>query len=292
MPKRYYWLKLKDDFFSSKRIKKLRNMAGGDTYVIIYLKMQLMAMKTEGVLTWTGLEDSFADELALDLDEKPTDVEVTLYYLLNTGLAETQDNHRFFFPYAIENTGSEDASAQRVRDFRRRQALQSNQGALQSNTDVTRVKRECNVEKEIEKELEIEIEKDTPRVRERRDEQDDGFQAFWAAYPKKNGGDIREAYLEYCHVTEDLGVAPEELTKAASNMSGSVEPQEIRYLPNAAKWLRNRGWETPVAKKKPEGKPKQYTTAEEYKAPAKIDTALIERNKRLIESWGKKESES
>ena len=63
-------------------------------------------------------------------------------------------------------------------------------------------------------------------------------------------------------------------------------------MPNAAKWLRNRGWETPVAKKKPEGKPKQYTTAEEYKAPAKIDTALIERNKRLIESWGKKESES
>lgn len=69
--KRYYWLKLKEDFFSSRRIKKLRNMAGGDTYTIIYLKMQLLAMKTEGVLTWTGLEDNFADELALDLNEKP-----------------------------------------------------------------------------------------------------------------------------------------------------------------------------------------------------------------------------
>ena len=114
MSKRYYWLKLKDDFFSSKRIKKLRNMAGGDTYTIIYLKMQLLAMKTDGVLTWTGLEENFAEELALDLDEKPDDVEVTLIYLLKTGLAETQDNRSFFFPYAIENTGSEDASAQRV----------------------------------------------------------------------------------------------------------------------------------------------------------------------------------
>ena len=37
--KRYYWLKLKDDFFTSKRIKKLRAMAGGDTYLIIYLKL-------------------------------------------------------------------------------------------------------------------------------------------------------------------------------------------------------------------------------------------------------------
>ena len=33
--KRYYWLKLQDDFFKSKRIKKLRKIAGGDTYTII-----------------------------------------------------------------------------------------------------------------------------------------------------------------------------------------------------------------------------------------------------------------
>ena len=42
---RYYWLKLKDDFFTSKRIKKLRNLAGGDTLTIIYLKMQLKSIK-------------------------------------------------------------------------------------------------------------------------------------------------------------------------------------------------------------------------------------------------------
>ena len=58
--KRYYWLRLHHDFFDSKRIKKLRRMAGGDTYTIIYLKMQLLAMKTDGTLTWTGLEDDFA----------------------------------------------------------------------------------------------------------------------------------------------------------------------------------------------------------------------------------------
>ena len=157
--KRYYWLKLKDDFFTSKRIKKLRNMAGGDTYTIIYLKMQLLAMKSDGVIRWTGLEENFADELALDLDEKPDDVSVTLLYLLKTGLAETQDNISFFFPYAIENTGSEGASAQRVRDFRDRQALQCNADMLQSNACVTQVKQICNGEKEIEKDIEIDTEK-------------------------------------------------------------------------------------------------------------------------------------
>lgn len=37
--KRYYWLKLKNNWFNDKRIKKLRSVAGGDTYVIIYLKI-------------------------------------------------------------------------------------------------------------------------------------------------------------------------------------------------------------------------------------------------------------
>ena len=151
--KRYYWLKLKDDFFSSKRVKKLRRLAGGDTYLIIYLKMQLKALKTDGMLTWTGLEENFADELALDLDEEPDDVKVTLQFLLSCGLIETSDDVNFLLPYVSENTGSENASAQRVRDFRARKALQS-------NTDETQVKRIGNVEKEIEKEKELEIEKD------------------------------------------------------------------------------------------------------------------------------------
>lgn len=151
--KRYFWLKLYDDFFGSKRIKKLRKMAGGDTYLIIYLKMQLKAMKTGGVLRWSGLEDNFADELALDLDEEPDNVKVTLAYLLSCGLAETDDSISFFFPYAVNNTGSEGASAQRVRDFRSKQALQC-------NTAVTQVKQICNGEIEKEKEKDKESEKE------------------------------------------------------------------------------------------------------------------------------------
>ena len=143
--KRYYWLKLKDDFFESKRIKKLRKMAGGDTYTIIYLKMQLIAMKHDGILTWTGLEQSAAEELALDLDEEPDDVAVTLTYLLHCGLAETDDDINFFLPYAVENTGSEATSSIRSRECRARQK------ALQCNTTATALQQNCNGEKEIEK---------------------------------------------------------------------------------------------------------------------------------------------
>lgn len=116
--KRYYWLKLKEDFFGSKRIKKLRNMAGGDTYLIIYLKMQLKAMKTEGIIRYDHLEDNIAAELALDLDERTEDVAATLIYLTHCGLAEVSDSDQLFLPYAVENVGSEKSSAARVRECR------------------------------------------------------------------------------------------------------------------------------------------------------------------------------
>ena len=145
--KRYYWLRLHDDFFRSVRIKKLRKMAGGDTYVIIYLKMQLKSIKTDGVLTYKGYEQDFVDELALDLDEAPDDIRVTLAYLLSCGLAETDDNANFFLPFAVENTGSETASTQRWRDWKNRKVLES-------NTTPTLPQQIANVE--IEKEIEIE----------------------------------------------------------------------------------------------------------------------------------------
>ena len=150
--KRYFWLKLKEDFFGSKRIKKLRNMAGGDTYLIIYLKLQLKAMKTDGIIQFDHLEDNIMDELALDLDEKPDDVAATLIYLTHCGLAETSDQETFYFPYAVENVGSENSSAARVREYRKKQK------ALHCNTNETPVKRLCNGE--IEKEIEIEKEQE------------------------------------------------------------------------------------------------------------------------------------
>lgn len=156
MENRYYWLKFRSDFFDSKRIKKLRNMAGGDTYCIIYLKMQLKALKTDGILEFTGVEEEFADELALDLDERPDDVRVTLMFLLQYGLCECSDNVHYFLPWVAENTGSETASTLRSRDCRARKMLQCNKNATPVQQIATEVQQTCSVEKEKE----IEIERD------------------------------------------------------------------------------------------------------------------------------------
>ena len=147
MAKRYYWLKLKEDFFEQRVIKKLRKIAGGDTYTIIYLKLQLLAMKNDGKLVFENVEEDFASEMALELDEDIENVRVTLMYLEKNNLIETISDEEYFLPEVLAVTGSETASAIRVREHREKKK------ALQCNNNVITKKQECSVEKEKEKEI-------------------------------------------------------------------------------------------------------------------------------------------
>ena len=155
-PKRYFWLKLHKDFFQRKEIKRLRKIAGGDTYTIIYLKMLLRSIMSEGKLYFDGLEEDFAAEVALDLDESEENVQITITYLLNSGLLEMRSDDEYYLPDTKNSTGCETAVAARVRRHREKQK------ALHCNADVTQVKHLCNgeieIEKELDKEKDIEIE--------------------------------------------------------------------------------------------------------------------------------------
>lgn len=134
--KRYYWLKLKEDYFSSPKIKKLRKIAGGDTFTIIYLKMQLLSVKTEGIIQYEGIEPTFEEELALKLDEDIDNVALTLSYLISQSLVEQNEKKEYLFIEANNNIGSEGQSAERKRRFD-----EKNKQALLGNASVTQVKR-------------------------------------------------------------------------------------------------------------------------------------------------------
>lgn len=162
--KRYYWLKLQNDFFSRKEIKRLRRIAGGDTLTIIYLKMLCRSLKDNGKLYYDGLDNDFVSELAMDIDEDTENVQITVNYLIKTGLLEQIDEVEYTLKDAESNTGTETAVAARVRKHRERQK------ALQCNTDVTAVKQLGNVEIEKEKDKEIDKEIEEEKEEEKKEE--------------------------------------------------------------------------------------------------------------------------
>nr|DAI19028.1 MAG TPA: replisome organizer protein [Caudoviricetes sp.] len=153
-PKRYFWLKLHKDFFQRKEIKRLRKIAGGDTYTIIYLKMLLRSIMSDGKLYFDGLEDDFASELALDLDEKEENVQITVQYLLKSGLLEMCSDEEYYLPDTKDSTGCETAAASRMRKCRaKKEQLECNNVTPMLQNGYGEIEKE--LEKEIEKEIEI-----------------------------------------------------------------------------------------------------------------------------------------
>lgn len=149
--KRYYWLKLKEDFFNRKEIKKLRKLAGGDTFVIIYLKMLLISINNDGIIRFDGVENSLEDELALQLDEGADNVRMTVLYLKAQGLLEQVDvnGSEYSLPEAIQNVGSEAESTERVRRMREKKkmlAIEQNKRNELNNEDIKKLSTplQCN----------------------------------------------------------------------------------------------------------------------------------------------------
>lgn len=216
--KRFWWLKLQDDFFDRTVIKKLRCMAGGDTYTIIYLKMQLLSLRNEGIILFENVEDSFDKELALRLDEAADDVQVTLLFLQKHNLIEIINDGEYMLPEAVKNMDSECDSAARVRNYRERKkgkTLQchgdSLQCALQSVT--------CNTEERREEEKREE----EKREREEIDKEKDTLTSDDEAPAPMDYQSIMDSFNQICASQPKIKVITEPRKKAIKRASKTVE---------------------------------------------------------------------
>ena len=235
--KRYYWIKLKDEFFTSKEIKKLRKLAGGDTYTIVYLKMMLLSKNKDGFLFWEGIEDSFEEEIALEMDENVDDVKMTVLYLKSKGLLEEVDREHYFLPETLENIGSETATAGRMRKSRANKRA----AELESCNLVTPLLQACDTEKEKD------IENIPPKAPQGAADSVDIwepeiFARFWAKYPKKK--DKKKAIREWNKLKPDRQLMwrmDEALD--AQMVSEEWQRDDGRAIPYPCRWLSHRRWE-------------------------------------------------
>ena len=233
--KRYYWLKLHDDFFNELHIKKLRRAEDGWRMIAVYQMMLLRAIRADGMLIFGGVEEDLTSELALAFDVDEETVRATLGYLELRGLAE-RSGEDYFLPEAASNTGSESAGTQRVREHRRRaKSLQidceasseRNAGPLQCNAEVTDLKRACNAEKEIEKEKD-KRDRDREETRER------------------ERGRVREGETASASASASEGAAVVQFTaegvpKGRMRRRYVKERSRLRAMPLPSRRLRRRG---------------------------------------------------
>ena len=91
--KRYFWLKLKEDFFDDKQTRYLRSLPDGDKVLITYLKMQLKSLKTAGTIRYDRILPSSEEELALLLDE---DINIVKFTIKKTAASVSTQSWRIY----------------------------------------------------------------------------------------------------------------------------------------------------------------------------------------------------
>lgn len=164
--KRYYWLKLKEDFFEDDTISWLEEQDGGKDFIIFYLKLSLKSLTDEGFLIrYVGENLIPYDVRALaKLTNTPINtVTVAMKIFLEIGLISQMESGEIYMNQINEMIGSETESAKRVRKHRARKKLEGSgekEDALQSNTYVIESNTDIDIEKEKEKDIEKEKEKE------------------------------------------------------------------------------------------------------------------------------------
>ena len=125
--RRFYWLKLPADFFERFDIRYMITQPDGDKAVVIYLKLLLRAITTDGKIDTSGGGESMAENLALLLGEEQQIMEKTLSMLQNFKLAESPEPGKLYLRELKKMVGTETGAAERMRKMRQRKKEEKQQ---------------------------------------------------------------------------------------------------------------------------------------------------------------------
>ncbi len=164
--KKYYYLKLKDNFFESEELVILQSMPDGYIYSDILMKLYLKSLKNEGRLMFKEHIPYNPDMLATVVRHPVALVKEALKIFRQLGLVDVLDNGAIFMLDIQNFIGKGSSEADRKRKYRKKieEEKQLLLGQMSeecpTGTNVHQLSEKRPPEIELEKEIEIESELD------------------------------------------------------------------------------------------------------------------------------------
>ncbi|MGB6328784.1 MAG: phage replisome organizer N-terminal domain-containing protein [Halarcobacter sp.] len=147
--KKFFWLKLKNDFFDREEIKIIENQQNGKDYIIFYMKLLLKSVESEGQLFFRNTIAYSPDMLATITNTSSDTVKVAVDLFIKLKLMERWDDGTLFMIETQNMVGSETKWA----ELKRNQRAKSEQiGHCPMNVK----KSPIEIEKELKQEIETE----------------------------------------------------------------------------------------------------------------------------------------
>ena len=147
--KRFYWLKLKRDFFKRHDIRIIEEMPNGKDYILFYLKLLLESIDHEGSLRFSDTIPYNEQMLSVITNTNVDIVHRAMEIFVELHMIDVLEDSTIYMLETEKMLGSESASAGKMRALRERQR--------KSQCDLPVIK--SDTEKEIEKEIDSDIEK-------------------------------------------------------------------------------------------------------------------------------------
>lgn len=161
--KKFYWLKLKKDFFKRHDIKIIEDMENGKDYILFYLKLLCESLDHNGSLRFSDTIPYNEKMLSTITGTNIDIVRSAMKVFTGLEMIEILDDQTIYMREVEKMIGGESDSAERVR---RHRALKQGQ-SLQCNAPVTICNEEIeiDIDRELDKEQEVSADEsaDTPR---------------------------------------------------------------------------------------------------------------------------------
>lgn len=275
--KKYYWLKLKEDFFDDDTISFIEEQENGVYYVNFYLKLCLKSLKADGRLIRLIGENLIpydAKSLAR-LTNTPVDtVRVAMELFKQIGLVKVFETGEIYLSQMNEMIGSETDKAAIMRRKRAEQKVSGNTGVTLLPECYTEIEKEleqdirekespnpqkgecANETKDIKdllkeflpdniqpKEPETIKPKATTPIQQKENKLD--FDSWYSHYPKKvSRGNAEKAWKK---IKPDQATI-QHMIKACDYMLSSGQwtdnrhDEKYQFIPYPASWLNSKGW--------------------------------------------------
>ena len=158
--KKYYYLRLKDNFFDSDELKILESMKDGYLYSNILLKLYLRSLKNDGKLVVNERIPYNAEMLASVTGHQVGTIKQALSMFKELGLIEVLENGAIYMLDIQNFIGKGSTEADRQRLYDRRISEERKQNKLTQSRNLEEICKKSTPEIELEKEKEIDKEID------------------------------------------------------------------------------------------------------------------------------------
>ena len=205
--KRFYWLKLRRDFFKRHDIKILESMPQGKEYVLFYIKLLAESVDHGGELRFNETIPYTADMLAAVTDTDTEVVDKALDNLKTLGLLVVADDGTMSLPYAvklIDSCADNDNARRQARYRERHRADNGNSNTISTpNNTESNTKSNGTVTQSVTNSNEIlDIEIDTRDIdikRESIEREKTGDRSPRPRFIKPSPDDILSYFTDYAY---------------------------------------------------------------------------------------------